>query len=295
MPNRNPYAAPQTNVVHGDGGLEEYGPVKVFSASGRIGRLRYIGYSAGVSILVMLVAGILAGVFALVDQTLAIVVVGIGYLAMIAVQFLLAIQRSHDMNSTGWLSLIWLVPLGALVFWFVPGTQGENDYGKPPPPNTAGVIVLALILPLVAVVGILAAIAIPAYQDYSVRAQVSEGLNLAAGPKAAVVDTFQRYGAPPADRADAGLSTDASENRGQYVDGIDIVGGTIVVRYGAGANALIAGASLAMQPYVMPDDSVVWRCGYGAPPVDGAALDLDADSAGVTDIEPRYLPSACRP
>ena len=66
---------------------------------------------------------------------------------MLVVGFLLTIQRAHDMNTTGWLALLCLVPLVNLLFWFVPGTRGENDYGKQPPPNTVGVIVLACILP----------------------------------------------------------------------------------------------------------------------------------------------------
>lgn len=169
MPNRNPYAAPRTNVTRGDN-AEEYGEVKVFSAQGRLGRVRYIGYTMGVSILILFAAGIVAGLGSLADPSVAIIVAGLGYLAMIVVQFLLTIQRSHDMNVTGWLSLISLVPLGVLVFWCVPGTPGENDYGKPPPPNTSGVVVLACLLPLIVIVGIVAAIAIPAYQQYAERA-----------------------------------------------------------------------------------------------------------------------------
>jgi hypothetical protein len=87
---------------------------------------------------------------------------------------LLTIQRSHDMNVTGWLCLISLIPLAALVFWLVPGTPGENNYGKPPPPNTTGAVVLACILPLVMIVGIVAAVAIPAYQDYVQRAATEQ-------------------------------------------------------------------------------------------------------------------------
>lgn len=168
MANRNPYAAPKTNVTRGDN-AEEYGEVKVISAQGRLGRVRYIGYTMGVSILILIVAGMAAGMASLADPGAAVIVAGIGYVAMIVVQFLLTIQRSHDMNVTGWLSLISLVPLGVLVFWFVPGSPGENDYGRPPPPNTMGAVVLACLLPVVMIVGIVAAVAIPAYQDYSQR------------------------------------------------------------------------------------------------------------------------------
>jgi len=296
MQNRNPYAAPQTNVTRGDSDVEEYGEIKMFSAQGRIGRVRFIGYSIGLSILVMLAFGIVAAVAALIDPTASLVVIGIGYIAVIVVQFLLTIQRSHDMNVTGWLSLISLIPLAALIFWFVPGTRGENDYGKQPPPNTTGVIILACVVPLLAIVGILAAIAIPAYQDYTIRAQVSEGLNLAAGPKAAVAEAYLRSRTAPMDRGEAGLPPAPTDTSGKYVESVDIAGGTILVTYGAAANSMLAGRVLGIQPYVTSDRAVVWRCGAGPAPQSAVAMDAGAPSAaGATDLEPRYLPSSCRP
>jgi uncharacterized membrane protein YhaH (DUF805 family)/Tfp pilus assembly major pilin PilA len=295
MQNRNPYAAPQTNVARGESAVEEFGDVKVFSVSGRIGRVRYIAHSIGLSLLVMILAVLLAGMASIADESAAIAIVVIGYIAMYAIVFVPGIQRSHDMNVTGWLSLITLIPLGVLVFWFVPGTRGENDYGKQPPPNGVGAILVACVLPVLFTTGMLAAIAIPAYQDYSIRAQVSEGLNLAAGPKAAVAEAFQRNGTVPVNRLAVGLSEDARDNAGKYVDSVDVVSGTVVVSYGGEANALIAGGLLAIQPYVMRDDSIVWRCGQAPAPDGGVAMDAAFSSADVTDVETRHLPSACRP
>ena len=294
MQNRNPYSAPRTNVTPGDDAVEEYGEVRLFAVSGRIGRVRYIAYSIALSLLVLLAALILAVMAAVVDQNAAIAVVVIAYLGVYAIQLLPGIQRAHDMNVSGWLSLISLVPLGVLVFWLVPGTRGENNYGKQPPPNGAGVILVACLLPLAFFGGVLAAIAVPAYQDYTLRAQVSEGLSLAAGVKVAVAEAFERTGAAPADRIEAGLSADPSDTAGVYVDSIDVAKGTIVVTYGANANAAIAGSSLAIRPYVMPDKSVAWRCGQG--PVPEGAIAMDADATRFTsDMMPVYLPSACRP
>ena len=176
MQNRNPYAAPRANVMRGESAEQDHGEVKVLAVSGRIGRVRYIAYSIGLSLLVLAVALIVAGLAAVAvgDAMAAIVPVMIGYIAMIVIQFLPAIQRSHDMNVTGWLSLIVLVPFGPFVFMLAPGTRGENDYGKVPPPNGIGVILLAWLLPAsIIVVGILAAIAVPAYQDYAQRAAQS--------------------------------------------------------------------------------------------------------------------------
>jgi uncharacterized membrane protein YhaH (DUF805 family)/Tfp pilus assembly major pilin PilA len=275
---------------------EQYGEIRIFSPHGRIGRVRYIGYTTGLSILMLITLLVPALIAASASPSLGVLLVVAAYVAIYVVQILLSIQRAHDMNTSGWLSLLIFVPLAVFVFWFAPGTPGENRYGKPPPPNTTGAIVLACLpLPLIAFVGMMAAIAIPAYEDYTTRAQVSEGLNLAAAPKVAVVETFQRYGTPPADRADAGLSEDATDTAGRYVDSVDVAGGTVVVTYRANANAAIAGRVLALQPYVMPDDSVVWRCGHAAPPADAVAMDTGASSAGLTQIEPRHLPSACRP
>jgi type IV pilus assembly protein PilA len=219
-------------------------------------------------------------------------VVALSYLAIFAVQIVLTVRRAHDFDTTGWLALIALVPLVGLIFLFIPGTKGENRFGKPPPPNSVGVIILACLLPLIAVVGILAAIAIPAYQDYTIRAQVSEGLVLAAPAKVAVADSFSKDGAAPEDRESAGLPADATAGGGKYAASVDVVNGTVVVTYGRLANAQIAGKSVAIQPYVMPDKTVVWRCGMAAPPAGAVAMDDGAPHG--TDIPPRYLPSACR-
>src|SRR5210317_654063 len=83
---------------------------------------------------------------------------------------------------------------------------------------------------VVAIIGILAAIAIPAYQDYTIRAQVSEGLNLASGAKAAVTEYFQDQGIAPADNATAGLE-DADQITGKYVSLVTVANGVITVTY----------------------------------------------------------------
>src|SRR5262245_10959445 len=172
MQNRNPYAAPRTNVTSRES-TEDYGEIKLFSAEGRIGRVRYLGYSFGFTLLFAIVIAMVGGLSSAVSPTIGLVVAGIGYIALIVLQVLLTIQRAHDMNVTGWLWLISFIPLAGLVFLLVPGTRGENNYGKQPPPNTTGAVVLACILPLIMVVGIVAAVAIPAYQDYAERAAAS--------------------------------------------------------------------------------------------------------------------------
>lgn len=164
----NPYQSPSAAVAdHG----EQYGDVKLFSASGRLGRVRYIGYSVGLMLLFylfMILGGVLTEAAGL--GVLTIAVVGAAVIGMFVSQVLLTIQRCHDFNMSGWMTLLLIVPLVALIFWIVPGTQGANRFGAPPPPNTTGALVLALIVPGIFVLGIVAAIALPAYQSYVMRA-----------------------------------------------------------------------------------------------------------------------------
>ena len=150
---------------------------------------------------------------------------------------------------------------------------------------------------VVAIIGILAAIAIPAYQDYTIRAQVSEGMNLAAAAKAAVAETFLNRGTAPADRTAAGMSANATDTSGKYVTQVAVAGGTITVTYGNESNAQIGAQTLEIVPYVTKDNSVAWRCGGAPVPANttimtGAAY-TGGTLAGANFV--KYLPSACRP
>jgi uncharacterized membrane protein YhaH (DUF805 family) len=170
MQDRNPYAAPRATVAAAELD-EDYGEIRVFTARGRLGRVRYIGYSLGLTFLFSAVLGIAAG---LAGPAVALPVTIVGYIAIFFVSLLLTIQRAHDFNSSGWLSLLMFVPLANLIFLIIPGTDGENRFGKQPPPNTVGAIIAACLLPLIVILGIAAAIAIPAYQDYVQRAQAAQ-------------------------------------------------------------------------------------------------------------------------
>jgi type IV pilus assembly protein PilA len=155
---------------------------------------------------------------------------------------------------------------------------------------------------VVAIIGILAAIAIPAYQDYTIRAQVSEGMNLAAAAKAAVSESFINRGEAPADRAGAGMSATPTDTSGKYVESVTVTDGTIVVAYGNEANQQIQGETLGLTPYETPDLSVAWRCAEAQQP-NGTELmgtsgmgNTAAYDAGtlVANGKQKYLPSACR-
>jgi heme/copper-type cytochrome/quinol oxidase subunit 2 len=95
------------------------------------------------------------------------------YALIIVIHALLSIQRAHDFNTTGWLALLAFVPLANLLFWFIPGTDAENRFGHKPPPNGVVTVIVALIVPVL-IVATMAAVAIPAYQQYVERARQAQ-------------------------------------------------------------------------------------------------------------------------
>ena len=148
---------------------------------------------------------------------------------------------------------------------------------------------------VVAIIGILAAIAIPAYQDYTIRAQVSEGLTLAAAAKAAVAETYLNTGTAPANRMQAGMSNNATDTYGKYVSSIDVADGIITITYGgADINAAILNNTVDLVAWVTEDSSVTWQCGYANDPTGTGAAAMGTATNG-TVLEPRFLPAACRP
>ena len=149
---------------------------------------------------------------------------------------------------------------------------------------------------VVAIIGILAAIAIPAYQDYTIRAQVTEGLNLASAVKAGVAESFAQTGAWPADLSRAG-GDNATPPSGKYVASVTVSNGTIVITYGNDANATLtsSGAVLALRPRISSNNDVVWLCGaYTGAGVSGLTDPAVASDATATTVLPKYLPANCR-
>jgi type IV pilus assembly protein PilA len=159
---------------------------------------------------------------------------------------------------------------------------------------------------VVAIIGILAAIAIPAYQDYTIRSQVTEGLNLAGAVKAAISESVAQNGTWPTVMSCAGGAANClgidNPIEGKYVSSVTLDTGTIIITYssqgGKQANARIDGMTLTLKPYLDLNQDVVWVCGVR--PAPGGNL-VDTDSAGTasgavaTNVENRYLPANCRP
>jgi uncharacterized membrane protein YhaH (DUF805 family) len=175
MSTPNPYAPPLADVA--DVPVDAYQAVKMWSAQGRMGRLRYLTYQ-GVAYLLVIVVSFIAGVIgATTSYVLTGVMVVAGTLGFLLLTLLLTIQRCHDIDWTGWASLLIFVPLVNFLFWFVPGTPGANRFGAPPEPNSTAVKVMAWIsgvLGAVFFVGLVAAIALPAYQGYLERARAAQ-------------------------------------------------------------------------------------------------------------------------
>jgi type IV pilus assembly protein PilA len=128
---------------------------------------------------------------------------------------------------------------------------------------------------VVAIIGILAAIAIPAYLDYAIRSQVAHGINLAAAAKVAVAEYYQDQGAYPGDNATAGLAA-APTITGKYVLQVEVTGaGLIQVTFGKDVNVKILNAVMTITP-TDNEGSLSWAC------------------TGDATLVEKWLPPACR-
>jgi len=151
---------------------------------------------------------------------------------------------------------------------------------------------------VVAIIGILAAIAIPAYQDYTIRAQVTEGLNLAAPAKASVAEMFANTGSFPTSNDSAGLA--AKEGiKGKYVESVEVgpTAGLITITYGQQANSRLKAAGknvLTLSPGANVNGDVVWVCGKANAPSLGSGSGTIAPPTSATTVDNKYLPATCR-
>lgn len=140
-------------------------------------------------------------------------------------------------------------------------------------PLQSGFTLIELMI-AVSIVGMLAAIAVPAYLNYSIRSEVAEGLSLSGNAKSAVAGFYQNFGKFPADNNEAGISA-ADEIKGDFVSSVTIAENVVSVLYGNEANSRIAGRKIELVADTTSVGSIVWSC------------------SGAADMQNKYLPSAC--
>ncbi|HHY5298454.1 TPA: pilin [Neisseria meningitidis] len=146
---------------------------------------------------------------------------------------------------------------------------------------------------VIAIVGILAAVALPAYQDYTARAQVSEAILLAEGQKSAVTEYYLNHGIWPKNNTSAGVASSA-DIKGKYVKSVEVKNGVVTAQMASSnVNNEIKGKKLSLWAKRQAG-SVKWFCGQ---PVTRDANNADAVAAATPDtdkINTKHLPSTCR-
>lgn len=141
--------------------------------------------------------------------------------------------------------------------------------------SIGGVNRWVLFLPLaIFLAGVIAGIWVPAYQDYTIRAQASIGLDIANDVTAVIEERFDATGELPADNAAAGLPP-AERITGSYVRSVAVDKGSVVVTYGNQANAIISGRTIVLTPEIQSEDLQGWTCGSRS-------------------LKPQHLPAVCR-
>ena len=174
----NVYSAPRADLSTAPEDDDTYQP-KIWALSGRLGRIRYLAYMNISMIILLFLIGILAAVllpiFAKNDADgFGVAVMGLLYVPILAVSFILAKRRLNDLNHSGWWGLLMIIPflniLIGLYLVFGPGTAGTNRFGKQPNKNPTWLF-LVIFVPII--IGILAAIALPAYQQYTEKARAA--------------------------------------------------------------------------------------------------------------------------
>lgn len=285
-------------------------PIRFFDTKGRIGRLRYFAYPIGL-LLLILPALIVAGVLLAANlKILGFVLLTLSYIFLIVMQITFVVRRLHDMNASGWWCLIsfsivpFLILIGihllagvilfvyflsvianlifGLILLFRSGTAGENRFGAPPPANSGWVIAGAWSYLSVFFIGILAAIAIPQYQDYIARAQMSEAIHFATAARHPVHMYYEQNQHWPQNLADVYPPASQTDSVGRYVDSLRGVispdgayGIIATMKTDETVNVSIRGKALEMWSR---DGGKTWWCG----------------PASDNPVDVRVVPEICR-
>jgi len=144
---------------------------------------------------------------------------------------------------------------------------------------------------VIAIIGIMATYALPTYQDYIIRSQIEEGIQIADSLKKSINDIYQQYQYFPANNVAAGVPA-AKYLIGNYVTSIQIEGGAIHIQLGNRINRQVDEKILSIRPVSVndsPTSPLAWVCGY-APAVPG----MKAHGENKTTIPALYLSHKCR-
>jgi uncharacterized membrane protein YhaH (DUF805 family)/type II secretory pathway pseudopilin PulG len=257
---------------------------RFFDLNSRIGRLRYLAYGIGLALLGSL-AVLVCMVLAKISPALGVAGLGIVYIGWLVMSIAFGVRRLHDLDKSGWLMLLVIVPLvnlGLVIYLiFFSGTAGENRFGEEQSPNTGWVIAGSIAyIALIPMGGILAAIAIPTYQDYIARSQTAEAIQLAGGAEQSVMAYHDQNKAWPTDlsslypkQPDGGI--------GNFSAGLtavtagDSTFGIMVVMKQVGVNRMIAGKRVE---FWTTDGGATWNCG----------------PASMDPVDLKYLVASCR-
>ena len=152
---------------------------------------------------------------------------------------------------------------------------------------------------VVAIVGILGTVALPAYQDYTIRSQVSEAISLADAAKTAITEVYVQSGKAPANRASAGLSPAAGDTSGAYVSALDIKNGVITATFSSTqpqhANIGIDAKTLTFVPFLSAEGGVAFKCrALGSTATSGAGTLMTGATDSAGSLEGKYAPQECR-
>lgn len=174
----NPYSAPNASFSDADYAVTETYEPRVFAWRGRIGRLRYLAYGVGLNLVFGLLLGVIVAVATGLNGKPSVMLSLISYVPLLIVAVCMAKRRLEDLDKNGWMAVLMLVPLAnfflGLYLLFGAGTPGPNRFGPAPSKNSRWVVFGACVVPLVAILGIVAAVAIPAYQDYQHKAKMQQ-------------------------------------------------------------------------------------------------------------------------
>lgn len=250
-------------------GEEEAPPFFSFSFEGRYGRLNFINAlwaNYGVTLLLVFICAYISGfmnspILTMFSIGIVIIIMQFFYIRSFSLRF-------HDLNKSGWLGLLALLAfipaIGGLIVLVLTiylmasaGTIGDNNYGEQPEKGHIIGLIITCISPI-ALVAILIAFAIPAYQEYTQRTYASEGLALASSAQSAVIDYYREHNQYPTSNQQAGLP-EARNIQNHAVSAIEVnKNGNITIQF----NDKLQYNTIIVTPYISAD-SVQWRCNQG--------------------------------